>query len=470
MAKEVIVVELTKEQLIAVEIVFRNTGPELIRYAIRNLPSEGINTAWLKAVWRQEHFSHNKIIFSLPASLIKYKSLKLPVLPMEELANLVQMELAGTNNQKNEIYKIIGRQDREHKSQVTVAVISNQELTEYINFFRQAGFEVLWSGLRTRGIQNFINFNRGFFEEPGEELSYLDFNEEKTEFGVLRDKQVIYRRVLTCTIPISGNPEDEDLAADFLEELRLSLAAYQADFKSSIPLKVGIFGMTDAAAGLSQELNEHFGLKFSILDKSKLAGVITHKQTSKLAVVIGLALDQFGIYQQGAIPIYSLEQEQVKSKRQKLLLAVGSGLAALLIISGIVLGMNARLEKENRVRQWLTAKEATLTRLHRIENETKLDLDKINLLEDWLLAQGQELDFLLILQKHLPEGTKITDLIIEDGKIKDLSGVTPSVSLLLNKIKAVPELASLKIKGTITASNEGELFQMEGLISGKETK
>lgn len=469
MAKSSIVVEINHEQFMAIEIAYHNAGAETIRYAIHQLPPEGINPAWLKSLWHQEHFSHHQIVFSIPGTLVNYQTLKLPRLSLAEMDNLVRMELAGVNNPQNELYKIIGRQNREQFSQVTVAVISNQISTEYLELFKKAGLEVLWSGLRTRGIQNYLNFNRGFFEDTGGEISFFDFGETKTEFGVVRDEQVIYRRSLRGNVNNLMNNEDQDSLDDFLEELRLSIAAYQSEFQLQLPKRIEVFGTISVTDRFSRELHKQFGLSLHISDRTNLTGVLTRQHTSSLAVAVGLALDQLGVYPHGTLPVFTLEQERASIRRKGILSISGMIIAGFLIIGGVALFLNARLEKEKRVRQWLAAKRPALNRLHRVENQTKTHLAKIDQLEEWLSGQGRELEFLLMLQKYLPVETRITDLIIEDGKIKDLSGVTPSVSLLLEKLQKSPELRNFKLKSTITTDRDGrEQFRLEGKIETKE--
>ena len=134
------------------------------------------------------------------------------------------------------------------------------------------------------------------------------------------------------------------------------------------------------------------------------------------------------------------------------------------ILIGLLLGMQANLERQAKVDKWLQEQSPRLIRLQYLERTSNKDLQQIKQLESWLMGRNSELEFLRVLQYNLPTGTKITDLTIEDGFIKDVAGITPSVSLLLGKIKIVPELSGLKLKGTITTSPNGELFHLEGTI------
>jgi hypothetical protein len=78
------------------------------------------------------------------------------------------------------------------------------------------------------------------------------------------------------------------------------------------------------------------------------------------------------------------------------------------------------------------------------------------------------LEFLRVFQDNLPAGTVISDITIEEGNVKDISGVTPLVSLMLDRFKQLPGLGQLKLKGAISLSDQGEMFHLEGPIILKE--
>ena len=109
--------------------------------------------------------------------------------------------------------------------------------------------------------------------------------------------------------------------------------------------------------------------------------------------------------------------------------------------------------------------------MRKIEADANQKINQLKELENWMERRGYELEFLRALQAGLPEETQITDLVMEDGVIKGLSGSTRSVSRLLEKLQRTPELQSFKLKGTITSDKKGmELFQFEGKFTPGEKK
>ena len=466
MSKPVIVLELGKEVLTAVELRNRATGPELIRYTLRNVPQTEYNPGWLKAVWEQEHFSHNKIICVLPTSIVKFKSVIVPNLPDDQLEAAVQMELDNGTG-RGEIYKVINYQ-KQDQILVKVVVLKNDQLKEHLNFLHEAGLEVLWSGLGSGGIQNFINFNSGYFDDPGEGATYLDLIEEQTEFGVINGAEIVYRRDFPSGAPDVGSEESEEFMTDFLEEVRLSLASFKTVAEIPIPSKVWLFGKVEVISQMMVNLKEELRLNLYIPEKSKLTGVLTSQHTPELAPLIGLALDEIGLSRLEPLRIFSMEQATAIAKQQKMMFFAGLGLMGIILAAGLFLGMQAGLEKQAKINQWLAEQAGLISTLRRTEQITNQNLEQIRTMEAWLAIRGRELEFLLTLLENLPEGTKISDITLEDGVVKDLLGTTPQVSLLLNRIRQVPKLQNLTLKGTITSSTEGELFHLEGPITVKE--
>ncbi len=466
MSKKAIVAELNQRSLTVVELAARRTGIEIVRYAVREVPPEGASSEWLRAVWTKENFSHNQIICSLPGFLTKFKSVYVPVLPQEQLTAAVQLELE-TSGTRGDIYHILSYQPQDQMILVKVVVVRNEELSAHLQIFQQAGLEVSWSGLKTRGIQNFINFNRDCLGDQPTDAAYLDLGCDKTEFGVLLNQEVVYRR--------DFSPGTDELALgvgdsviDFLEEVRLSVASFTAGTGFLLPSLIWAFGRVEEGNFTVREILQP-DLAIKIPDNTRLLGVIVaRRHLPQVAPLLGLALDEFGYFDQLGIQLYSYEQTIARQKRQWVLGFVKLAGAALILMGGILLTVQAEIVKNQKTGHWLQSKSEVIARLQQVELETSRNQTQYQTLEEWLNGSARELEFLKLFQENLPDGTRIADIIIEDGVIKDISGVTPVVSLMLNKLRSVPGLESLKLKGTISITDEGEMFHLEGPIVRKE--
>jgi hypothetical protein len=182
-----------------------------------------------------------------------------------------------------------------------------------------------------------------------------------------------------------------------------------------------------------------------------------------------LARDELGGKAVPALRFYTLEQQRQQKMRQKGRLALQWGLVAGFLLLGGWLLVQARLLETRTEQQWLAGKQTKLAQLRRIETATRADLEKMAQWEQWTSGKGAELEFMLALQKQLPPGTMITDLTIEDGKVKNLAGTTPLVSLLLIRLAEHPRLRVLELKGNIMTTADGrEGFQLEEPDLSKE--
>lgn len=246
-AHNTIVIELTGDSLIAAEIANRSNGTELVRFTVRSFPAEGLSATWLRAVWHHEHFSEQRVIYCISSDMVDYKSLNMPVLPMAELEEGVKIEIESTGrNNGQKLVKIIDFKNQGQMLLVNTALVNNDILNEKIQLLKEAGLEIIWSGLRFQGLRNFINFNRDFFEDVHSGTVYLDFCEHQTELGIIQDEVLLYRRRLNWGLVDIQNREDPEAKDDFKNDIRLTLAAYQAETKQSIPGKLIAFNMTEA--------------------------------------------------------------------------------------------------------------------------------------------------------------------------------------------------------------------------------
>lgn len=466
MAKTKIAVYLGENYFSAVEVRTGKGGAELLRYSIHHLEENGLSKEWLAKIWKKEYYGHTKVISLLPRDLVKFKTLTLPILTNEQLQAAVRMEMETTD--AGSVYRIITTQQREKQISVKLALIRDDELEGYLGQLREAGLTIEWAGLNHHGLQNYLAFNFDFMEGSGADL-YLSLNNTAIEIGALTDTELLYRRVL----PIGkGHLEEEPskYLPELIEEIRLSLASYQTTNGVPLPGQIWLFGEAKPEPEWLEEMTEALGISFVAPTKTRLSGVITGDHSGELAPLIGLAIDEAWLSREDW-RFKTLGQSRREQERRRTLIALKAGLAGVLLIIGLFLGVQARTIRNEKNSAWVAAQKETVARLRKIETDTNQKLNQLKRLEEWMARRGHELEFLRALQNGLPEGTLITDLIMEDGVVKGLSGSTRSVSRLLEKLQRTPELQSFKLKGTITSDKNGmELFQLEGKFTPEEKK
>lgn len=469
MNRSVVVVELSGAVLTLVEVKGGPRQAALQRYLVRRLPENGVTADFISQLWREEKVLSSRIICTFSNRLIKFKTLTLPVLPDNQLQNAIRLELESSGS-NDCIYHIFSKTIRERMVTVKVALVRNKDLTAVVRPFQDAGLTVLWLGYYCRGIQNFINFHRGFFHDDYEAAGYLIFFENGAEFGVVTDETILYRRDLEINISDFQEPRPA-AEVDLIDELRLSNAAFQAGVGKTPPKILWLFGKNNKALSHIHDRLAKEGYQICRSEKAHLTGAASETETPALAALLGLALDELGWDSVAGLRIQTLEQQEKAGIRERLKLAVKFALAGGILAGGLLLLFQARLVKRDKEARWLAAQSGKIARLRQIEAKTSQYLAKIKTMENWMDSRGRELEFLVALHQGVPEDTIITDLNMEDGQVRNISGITPSVSLLLDRLQKSPALRSLKLKGNIAVTENGlERFQLEDPTKQKETK
>jgi Tfp pilus assembly protein PilN len=469
MPHKALIIETTVNTLTALEVTGGPGSPEINRWASCALPPEGLTPAVVREFWRKEKFATTRAIWLLPERLVRYKTLTFMVLPEEQLTAAVKVEM-DNGATDDELWRVIGSCQQDGQVLVRVVVIGNRQLTQALEAFTQAGLAINWSSLYSHGLQNFILFHRDLYETKPERFAYLYQTPDRTEYGVVTETTICYRREIAIGSDALAQAETEDVLADLMEELRLSFASSKTSGQQKTDV-LWLFGVDIAVLAMLQKELTRAGLTVMLPAKTNFGGVLTQTQTSRLAPLVGLALDELGWNRIENFRFYTLEQQSRQMIRQNCRWLLQWGIVAAFLLLGGWLAVRAQLQENQAKRQWLAGQQAKLAQLRRIEALTQANLNKLTQLEQWSSGKGQELEFLLALQKQLPPRTVITDLAIEDGKVKNLAGTTPLVSLLLTRLADDPRLQVLELRGNITTTATGqEGFQLEDPDVPKEQK
>lgn len=454
MSKTVITLQWNSTNLIIVELKGNSNQAEILRYTVHPMPESGLTPDLLQQIWREKHFSNNQVIVAIPESIISYQTLQFPILPEEQLQQALRLELESELEKTH--YQVINRQKQGEFYLVKVALVQDSNLQTIRELFTKASLRIVWLGFKIRGLFNFINYHHHFFAE--DKLSaFIDLNHTTIEFGLLNDDELLFYR----QVEMGANYT----AADIIAELRLSLAACRQNFQFDFPKQIWLFGIDHLQEELIQRLDAELALNGYRPEKTKLQGIQTGNDTSKIAPSIGIALNALGWDDDKNWCILTKDQQKQEDYRQYLNNGVKGFVVGILILLGLFLWIDSKNIKNDKYRKWIKAKSQLTSSLQKIEVKTREELVAIQKLEAFLELRGREIEFLKIFHDNLPVGTLITDITIEDGSIKNITGITPSVSLLLSKLQQVPELQGLKLKGAITNEEDGkEQFQLEGMI------
>jgi hypothetical protein len=465
MLKSVIVIEASGNTLTLAEVRGNRKQADLLRYLVCRIP-DCPDAEVFRQIWQKQGFFQQPVVCILPKRIVKFKTVNLPVLPDKQLENALRLEFEDGGD---EIIRVLGRWEEATMLNVKAAALKNCDLAEWLAPLQAAGLKVAWSGYQARGIQNFINFHCGFLQDQCRESAYLTFSDRRAEFGVISEEAVLYCRDLELGSDDFQSSSNHPVAEiDLREELRLSIAAYQAGFGKEAPRLIWLFGKERVALENIRMVLTRAGYQINLYSQLRLGGTASGEDTPAVAPLVGLALDHLGWDPRAKLRVYTTAQLEKQELTSRLQMAGQFALAATILGGGLLMMTQANLVRQEQTTQWLAAQSDKLAGLRRKEVESNVHLAKIKRMESFLDLRGRELEFLLTLQKGLPADTLLTDLVIEGGVIRNISGVTPSVSLLLNSLQRQPALRQLKLKGNITMTDQGmERFQLEGPTKAK---
>lgn len=194
----------------------------------------------------------------------------------------------------------------------------------------------------------------------------------------------------------------------------------------------------------------------------------------EMLVPIGLCLGALGLADMGPDLLPGLSTDK-RTRHPFLSLAVPLGLTVILALGGLrFLAAAGRRRMEVR-RAWLSANAGRIAALERLQAETASQARSFAHLDGYGKESAAYLDFLLALDQALPAETIVTRLSLAGGRVQTLEGYTPSVSVLLRRLKADPSLARMNLRGQAVARTVGgrtmEVFALAGPIGrGGEEK
>lgn len=462
MNKTIVAIYADSQKWMAVEIRRNRQTAAVVRWSEHSLPPAGLTGELIREKWRESHFAGNKVVCLLPPEWVSYRLLQFPQLPPEQLEAALRLEFET----KNIYYKVLEIKNIDQTMEVRIVHIDAVAVQNYAAPLEAAGLEICWLGWIFQGLHGFLNFHREYFDKNLPRLC-LYGSDATLEFEMFDEEKLLYRRDFGFGLA-ELKSEPEVFGPELLEELRLSLVSARKLF-GNLSEKLWVFGQWPPDLNGLERITAELQLKMAVPSRTRLGGLRLDELTPRLAALLGIALDELGWDSQETWRLQTKAQVLKEMTRRRLLTGFKAAAVLVLIGCGVWLGLMGQSIKNEKNRRWIAARSQQLDQLNALNLETQQSLKRIASLEGWLEGRSAELEFLRELQEHLPEGTTIEDLMLEDGHLKNLSGRTPSVSLLLKKFQNVPALRGLKLKGSITVTQSGnEQFQLEGMTKVKE--
>jgi hypothetical protein len=217
--------------------------------------------------------------------------------------------------------------------------------------------------------------------------------------------------------------------------------------------------------------------EYDVVKPPKSRVVYDREPGPEMLVPVGLCLAAMGVEALGVDLLPGLERVEAIS-RSPWARAVPAGVAFALVLGGARLLAGANGKKAEADRIWLAANKDRFEELAALREESAVFMGRLKTLGEYGQGSAAYLDFLLALNEALPAGTRLTRISVTDRRVEFIEGTTPSVSILMRRLKADPALARLNLRGqAVSKTLDGqtvEAFALTGPFgeeaAGNETK
>lgn len=448
MGKRITALDLREDGFSIVEMGGGRKGPYLETFVGEDWESSHPRerSRQLARVFAQQRIGKKRIIAALPLSLGRWFRFDLPALTGDALGKAVVLALQE-QLQGSFADVIFGFQAKRNggQTQVHALVFPQRVLQSRIDLLKDAGLRLKYFVPRFYGIINYFLF----YPEnlPGNEtVACIDFSTQETEITLFDRNGLLLPR----SFPNPLKPENQYDTAALAGELRLVHLKLRQEGKllARCYLSGWVSGLNpeELSPAVAANLGVDDGATGFILQDGLLS--VTGREGSKTPgalTAIGLGLEGLGYTP--ALRIYPNEAE---TRKKKIFYSqVVAGLSVFFLIGGLYFQYSAHQRNKWLLRERTRLEQSVEARLMRYENLWSNRVPSLRFFTEW--------------EKIAPEGTVITALVIEGNEVKEVSGYTPSFSVLYQRMLSSSSLRNLKIRGGIRKHSEGyEAFRLSG--------
>lgn len=307
-------------------------------------------------------------------------------------------------------------------------------------------------------------------ESAGRLVALLELRTEESTVILLRDGELLYSRAL----PGLGEDGLSNLPA-FAGALRqtYALLRMRPDWlePDCLWLAGTWAGRTEVRERLAATMGVDPGLFVPAKPKCLLRPANQPEPGPEMMAAAGQCLTALGF----PSPAPDLLPGLAKDSRHWLASpAVPLALCALLSLGGLQLLSAASTRRLSVVSAWLAARQDRIESLRDKRAEINAMRDRLALLTSYGSRTRSYLDLVSALTRALPPGTRLTRLAVRDGQVEAAEGTTPSVSLLLERLRTEEILNRLRLRGQaatrIVDGRQVEAFVLTGPFGAEEAQ
>lgn len=479
MRKEITtVVELTETHLKLVQSKDTPQGKILTQILFKELTSgsEEATVNSLRDLLSEVKIGPDELICVLPRNQATVRMLKLPSQETSEIDNMVNLQIAKYTpyNREDVIvdYLIVGK-DVEGYTQILLVIVHKDVVNRYINIFRAAKLILRQLTLGSQGICDLYLYyqHKLHLTTEKEAVVILDIDRIDTEICFYCQGNLVFSRALQF-----GNQEiNEERISSFLEELRLTLSAYQNERFGSAVKRLVLTSASQNLEALSKRIESELSLEVEIInpqlellkDKGVDLPLSWLKGEVSANAVLGLAL-QKPEKPLNLLPTTVLAEHQELTKSKQALYSIT---LSAVVIGLVLLGVLVKIYRES---QYLQIISRSIEANGKKAREAEQMLKKIELIQERLFSGIASIDIIYELYQRFPQRMSLSMLDVEENGnilIEGSSLLMADVFDFQSRLEKSPRFKNVEVKfASKRNSSAGEVtdFKITCQVEKKE--
>ncbi|MCZ6682785.1 MAG: pilus assembly protein PilM [Planctomycetota bacterium] len=415
---------LTSKKLLAIDwdarhvriVVFRPRadGIDLVKAVSVPIPSNVVVTdaeslgAFLRQVLRQARITVKKVLLTVSRDRLVLNTINLPPTPAEELAAMVQFQVAKelpfSADDATIDFAVSGEYDAKAPCDLLVAAIRNEELSFYRKVAHEAGLSIQRIGLRPHG--NLAAVTKNWPETSRDTFLLVEVGPALTEIDIVRKGVLQFSRSASVSLSELGeSPQDRtddsrivstavhDRSPDdssrqavdvVLKEVTLSYEGFRA---TDPTLQIGhivVAGSSGIEKEVAQSLGARFGVRAELYaaDRALNLSPQRSRELRGFSAALGLAMSHG---EKGLSHFDFLHPKRPESKRtrQWKKAPIAAVVAVVFIATGVVVRgqyVTPRVRLAEQLRVDVKAKKITAEAVQEFEK-------RVNVLREWQHAE-----------------------------------------------------------------------------------
>lgn len=376
----------------------------------------------------------NAIRTYLPRHLATIRILELPSLDKNEIANMVELQVAKQTPYSNEevisSFKILGHADKGGYTKVMLAIVRKSIIEERLKLFQEAGMDVKFIGLSSEMISNLCQYSLKFKQAFSKEavIGLVDMDSNFTDFVFISKYGLVFTRSIFIGLE-NVYAEPSTWKDKFIVQLKNSIDIYRQQGLSMDVGKIVISKSLEENTGLSAVLKIVFPLPVEVFDFMNVISVSkgiselsrVHSRNISLLACLGTLL----LRKEPELNFLPREMQikrKLETRTKKLTLAGVLLLSFLMLLSAVVA---ERIYNKTRFLNVLK-QEVSRTDKEAAEIEkTKLRMEIIRKYSD---KRYSLLNGLRELYEVIPDKIYLSSLSYNNGKGVILAGISETMS------------------------------------------